>query len=248
MEYFFSENLTEQSKQIRLSHEESRHLRKVLRKRQGDTIKITDGKGLLADAIIAGEKSKSLICEVQSVRPVPPPPERRIHIALSTIRPNRLDWAVEKLTELGVGTISFFYSGFTSVKLFKADHLRKISISAIKQSEQAYLPRIIPPLPFSEWIRSFEKADNQICLLAHLKEDVPRIPQLQFETPHPRNQPMIVVAIGPEGGFLEQELTAACKKGFQLVSLDNHILRTETAAMVAAAQAKLLISRINESF
>lgn len=247
MEYFYSENLSTREKQIILSVEESRHLRKVLRKRQGDTIQITDGKGLLANAIIFGEKSKSLLCDVQSIRSMPPPTERRIHIGLSTIRSNRLDWAVEKLTELGVGTISFFYSAFTGVKSFKADHLRRIAISAIKQSKQTYLPKINPPLPFSEWIRSLNQADNQICLLAHLKDGVPKISQLPLETIHPKNQSMIVAAIGPEGGFSEQELTAACEKGFQLVSLDNHILRTETAAVVAAAHAKLLIGRINES-
>jgi 16S rRNA (uracil1498-N3)-methyltransferase len=239
MEYFYSENLSSRDKQIKLSEEESRHLGKVQRKKPGDRIQITNGEGLLAEAIVADEKSKSIICTIQSSRIIPSSPERNIHIALSTIRPNRMDWAVEKLTELGVGTISFFYSHFTSVRAFKVDHLRKIAISAIKQSQQAYLPQLNPPLPFSEWLHSFNEQENQMRLLAHLADKAQNMLKMQFDGIHLNRQSSIVVAIGPEGGFSKEELITGCEKGFRLVSLDNNILRTETAAVVAAAQCKL---------
>ena len=239
MEYFYSKNLSTGDEQIQLSDEESRHLSKVLRKKPGDRIQITNGEGLLAEGIVAVEKSKSIICTIQSSRIIPLSPERNIHIALSTIRPNRMDWAVEKLTELGVGTISFFHSHFTSVRAFKADHLRKISIGAIKQSQQAYLPQLNPPLPFSEWLQSLNEHENQMRLLAHLADKVQNMLKMQLNETHLNRKSSIVVAIGPEGGFSKDELTMACEKGFRLVSLDNHTLRTETAAVVAAAQCKL---------
>ncbi len=243
MEFFYSENLTEQSKQIKLSEVESRHLRKALRKRAGDRILITNGSGMLANAVIAEDKSKTVICNIRSTQNIDRSPEGNIHISLSTIRPNRMDWAVEKLTELGIGTISFFYSQFTSVRSFKTDHLEKIAISAIKQSQQVYLPQINSPRPFSIWIDSLQNENNQVRLLAHLNDNVQNMFQLQFETIHSKRQSLIVVGIGPEGGFSKEELTTACEKGFRLVSLDNHILRTETAAVVAAAQCKLMIRK-----
>jgi len=233
MEVFYSEELTDQTNQINLSKEESRHLRRVLRKKAGDLVQITNGKGLLANASITDEK----YCTIQSIQLVPSPPERRIHIALSTIRPNRLDWAVEKLTELGVGSISFFHSQFTSVRSFKADHLHKIAISAIKQSRQCFLPQIKSPLPFFEWIQSLSKEDDQIRLLAHLNNSSKNLSEIKW------GKQAVVVTIGPEGGFSEEELNFAAENGFELIRIDNHILRTETAATVAAAQLKMLMEK-----
>lgn len=240
MEIFYSENLTEQSKQMQLTPDESRHLLKALRKKSGDSIQITNGQGLLAEAVIMGEKSKAITCNIQSVKKLPSPPEKKIHIAISTIRPKRMDWAVEKLTELGVGTISFFNSQFTSVRSFKAGHLMKIAISAIKQSQQAYLPQLNPPLPFAKWLQSLDQAENQTFFLAHLNNNVQK---MKFENIYPGRQSPIVVAIGPEGGFSEEELTMACERGFRLVSLDNHILRAETAAVISAVLAKQMIRK-----
>lgn len=237
MEYFYSENLSLQDKQITLSEEESHHINKVLRKKPGDHIQITNGMGLLADVIIEDEKSESIICTIQSIEMIPPSPERNIHIALSTIRPNRMDWAIEKLTELGVGTISFFHSQFTSVRAFKTDHLHKITISAMKQSKQVYLPKINSPLPFSKWIESIVKKENQILLLTHLNDYSMNISVIQLKNKS------VIVAIGPEGGFSEEEIKQAQEHGFKLVRIDNHILRTETAAVISATQLKMLIGK-----
>ena len=237
MGLFYSENLSSQNKQVLLGEEEGRHLQNVLRKKQGDSIQITNGKGLLAEALIVAGKTKSLVCDVQSLRHMPSPPERNIHIALSTIRPNRLDWAVEKLTELGVGSISFFHSQFTSVRAFKADHLRKIAISAMKQSRQCFLPDINTPLPFSNWLQSLPKKGSQVRLLAHLEESSKDPRQVKW------GEKSLVIAIGPEGGFSENELTLATENKFVTVKIDNHILRTETAAVTAASQVKLLMRK-----
>lgn len=235
MELFYSENLSLQTTHVLLGKEEGRHLRKVLRKRQGDLIQITDGKGIHAEAVIAGEESQGVVCEIHSIQHVAPPPERNIHIALSTIRPNRQDWAVEKLTEMGAGSISFFHSQFTSVRAFKADHLRKISISAMKQSRQCYLPQINAPVPFSRWLCSLPAGDNQIRFLAHSEDSSKDIKKFKWE-----NQ-FVVAAIGPEGGFSEKELHLGVEKGFAPIRIDNHILRTETAAVIAITRIKMLI-------
>jgi 16S rRNA (uracil1498-N3)-methyltransferase len=235
MELFYSKDLSSREKQILLSGEESRHLQKVMRKKRGDIIQITNGKGLLVTALIAGEKSQSLLCDIQSIQAMPPPAARKIHIALSTIRPNRLDWAVEKLTELGVGSISFFRSQFTSVRSFKAEHLQRIAISAIKQSRQCFLPQINSPLPYLEWIQSLPKVDTQVCLLAYLSNSSKNLSEIKW------GEQAVFIAIGPEGGFSDEELNVAAQNEFKMVRIDDHILRTETAAVIAAAQVKLLI-------
>jgi 16S rRNA (uracil1498-N3)-methyltransferase len=148
-----------------------------------------------------------------------------------------MDWAMEKLTELGVGTISFFHSQFTSVRAYKTEHLHKVTISAMKQSKQVYLPKINSPLPLSEWVESIAKKENQILLLAHLNNTSMNISEIQFK------HESVIVAIGPEGGFSNEEIKQAQEHGFKLVRIDNHILRTETAVVIAAAQLKMLIAR-----
>ena len=243
MEIFYSEDLTAQSKQIRLSQEESWHAFKVLRKKVGDNLHITNGKGLMAEGVVTGENSKAVSCDIQSTQKVKPPPEKNIQMALSTIRPNRMDWAVEKLTELGVGTISFFHSQFTSIRTFKTEHLEKIAIGAIKQSGQAYLPQVNKPCSFPDWIHSLPTTGGQIRLIGHLNDNARNISEIPFGNLDPTKSSAII-AIGPEGGFSEEELSMACERDFRIVSLDNHILRSETAAVVAATQAKFFLRKI----
>lgn len=236
MELFFSENLNDGDNEVRLSADESRHLLRALRKKSGEHIRITNGCGLLVEAEIGDNDRANVLCRILSNRMLPPPPERNIHIALSTIRPNRMDWAVEKLTELGVGSISAFHSQYCSVKSFKPEHLRKIAISAIKQSGQAYLPEIYAPLPFSDWIEK-SPSNNSLNLIAHNGDTSLTMSQIGS-----RNLSEVQIAIGPEGGFSEDEIMMAMENGFQMLKLDNHTLRSETAAVAAVVQVKLLVS------
>jgi 16S rRNA (uracil1498-N3)-methyltransferase len=105
----------------------------------------------------------------------------------------------------------------------------------MKQSRQCYLPQINPPVPFSEWVYSLPAGNSWIRFLAHLEDSAKNMMKLKWE-----NQ-FVIAAIGPEGGFSEEEFHLAVENGFEPVRIDNHILRTETAAVIAAAQIKTLI-------
>lgn len=236
MERFYCPDLSETSEVVNLSAEESHHLQRVYRKKAGDSIELTNGRGLRTTAIIQTIKPKQTICKISQIEQIPPPPERNIQVAVSTIRPNRMDWAIEKLSELGVGSIQPLHCQFTSVKAFKIEHARKISISAMKQSGQAYLPEIYAPLPFRDYLQQLPLPDTQIRLIAHLAEDAKPFREITLDSQTP-----LIILIGPEGGFPDDEITLTQQAGFTPIKLAHQILRTETAAVTALAQAKVYL-------
>jgi len=236
MSFYYAPELTEKNRFITLPVAEGIHLKRVIRKKVGEKITLTNGKGLNCEALIEKMNSNQLICRVLSVKTKSSPSEANIHIALSVIRPNRTDWAVEKLTELGVGTISFFYSEHSNIRAFKSDHLQKVAISAIKQSEQLFLPHIHAPIEFQNLIEQVSKKPERIKLIAHNGNESKKL----FDIKIKRKVPFFI-AIGPEGGFSNSEISYAKSKGFQLLKIDRYILRTETAAISAAIQLKNLI-------
>ena len=238
MDRFFAEHLTDIDHQIELSSEESHHLVKVLRKRIGDEIEILNGNGLSAKAVVSEISRHSVTCQILSVH-LSPAPLVKIIVALSCIRPNRMDWAVEKLTEIGVVEITPLLCEHTSVKHFKMQHNQKIAVSALKQSGNTYLPAIREPILLSEWTHQCESGKNTLRLVCHFDEMA--MDFRSFEDSHKAIEKM-VIAVGPEGGFSANELELLRSTGFRTVKLANNILRTETAAVVAAAQA-LLITR-----
>lgn len=234
MEFFYCADLPDASEVVQLSGEESHHLRRVFRKRRGDVIALSNGEGVLAEAVIENDSAQRISCRVRNLRKIPPPPDHRIHLALSLIRPNRMDWAVEKLAELGIGSIQPLLCRFSSIKTFKVEHLRKIAVSAMKQSEQAYLPELLSPLSFDKFLRQLPPPESRLRLIAHHAEDAVSFKQIALK---PGQE--ILLAVGPEGGFSEEEVAQAKESGFQPLNLGDQVLRSETAAVVAAAQAKL---------
>jgi len=234
MELFYCPSLNEHSRKVSLSPEESHHAKRVFRKKFGDVIRIINGAGLMASAVVEEISQHDVCCQIQEINKISVPPERNIFIAISTIRPNRMDWAVEKLTELGIGTIQPIFTQHTSVKTFKTEHLQKIAVSAMKQSKQAYLPKLRSPLPFREWLEQNVFQDKQNRLIAHLDEAAKPISGINLNF-----QKKIILAIGPEGGFSAEEISLSRNYGFQPVKLAHQILRAETAAITAAAQLKM---------
>jgi 16S rRNA (uracil1498-N3)-methyltransferase len=237
MSLYYAPKLAKKDHFITLPPEEGIHLKKVMRKYLGNKITVTNGKGLKCEAVIEKIELHQVLCRILSVKTELPPPELSIHIALSVIRPNRMDWAVEKLTELAVGTISFFYSEHSNKRKFKSEHLRKVAISAIKQSQQLFLPEIHSPVEFQKLIDQFSTKSETKKLIAHNENDTRTL----FDSTIKPNQAFFI-AIGPEGGFSNMEISYAESKGFGLLKLDKHVLRTETAAISAAIQIKNLIS------
>jgi len=236
MERFYCSDLSETSELVSLSAEESHHVQRVYRKKAGDLVELTDGRGLRAFAIIQAIKPKQTVCKISRVERIAPSPDRNIQVAVSTIRPNRMDWTIEKLTEMGAGSIQPLHFQFTSVKAFKIEHLRKISISAMKQSGQVYLPEIYLPLTFADYLQQLPSPENQLRLIAHLIGDAKSFREIKIDS-----HTTVIILIGPEGGFSDGEVALARQSGFTALKLAPQILRSETAAVSALAQAKVYL-------
>jgi 16S rRNA (uracil1498-N3)-methyltransferase len=207
-----------------LDEEESRHCLRVLRKKTGDIILITDGQGQFYDARITGEDQRACTFAItaQHISPTRP---YRIHIAISpTKNADRIEWFVEKTVELGIDTITLVECEHTERTYHKTERLKKVAISAMKQSMQARLPQIhgltafntIVTLPATQKLVAYVDSTNPL----HLKHAA-----------QPGGD--YLVLIGPEGDFTPTELNDALSHGFTKVSLGINRLRTETAGMAA---------------
>lgn len=210
---------------------ESNHALKVLRLDPGDKLEITDGQGGLYHCTIIESRKGQCYFKVNDKISVARPPFD-IHIALAPTKSHdRMEWLVEKATEIGVGQISFFACEHSERKKVNDERLQKVAVSAMKQSLKYWLPEIHTLVPFSSILRV--KADQKF--IAHLDESV---------TPHLADQVKrgahCLVLIGPEGDFTDKELAAAGSAGFQKATLGPHRLRTETAALVAAQTLSLV--------
>ncbi len=209
-----------------LDVDESRHCVKVLRKKAGDMVTVTDGAGYFYQAVITDADPRQCFFEIRDKSRVPEK-DFFIHIAISpTKSADRTEWFVEKATELGVDRISLMECKYTERTFIKTDRLHKVAVSAMKQSLKAVLPQISDHLlQFSEVIESCEEEEKYIAFVdadhpLHLKDAVER-------------GSSYCVLIGPEGDFSYEELRTALEFGFTQVSLGPSRLRTETAGVAA---------------
>lgn len=207
-----------------LDAEESRHATKVLRLLSGNQVNLTDGKGMFYQARIIDADSKKTTFEILSKKQAPKR-NYQIHIAISpTKNTDRIEWFVEKATEIGVDEISFIHCRNSERKTINLERIEKIAISALKQSQQAWMPKLNSIVPFKESISisaqqkfiAFVDESNTI----HLKSLI--APEKNY-----------LVLIGPEGDFSKEELEIAIQHDFKKVSLGQNRLRTETAALAA---------------
>lgn len=216
-----------------LDPEEARHAVKVLRLQKGESIHLTDGKGKIYDAIISNISKSSCDFLVNSTKEIP----RRnyyIHIGIApTKNIERIEWFVEKSTEIGIDEISFMQCQNSERKVINTERIQKKAISAMKQSGGAWLPKINSMVPFDQIIQS---PTDSIKFLAHV--DPSNIKYLKKAKPNGR----YIVLIGPEGDFTDEEIKVAIREGFQKVSLGRSVLRTETAGIAACH----ILNLINE--
>ena len=218
-----------------LPETEAHHCLKVLRMQTGDTLRITDGKGFFYLAEIAENKCQGVAgqarndkCKVNIVETIPQPPlwKGTIEIALApTKNTDRIEWFAEKATEIGIDKISFLRCRFSERKDILLERIRKIMISAMKQSEKARLPDLQAITDFKEFIsHNF----NGQKFIAHCYPDN----KANLTKVYRKNENVLIL-IGPEGDFSEEEIGLSKEKGFIPVSLGESRLRTETAALVA---------------
>ena len=221
-----------------LSEEESGHCVRVLRYSVGDELLITDGRGITYTARITNPHPKHCDFEILSQEKQTPHHHFHLHIAVApTKNIERLEWAIEKCVEIGVDEITPLLCRFSERKQLRLDRLEKIILSAAKQSLTPYLPVLHELTPYDEFI---SRQQGQTCVslqkfIAHCYKDDKRV--LKDEIEKGRD---VLVLIGPEGDFSEQEVAEALESGFVPVSLGNSRLRTETAAVVACHTAILV--------
>ena len=208
-----------------LDSTESKHCTKVLRKKAGDKIHITDGKGFLYEAVITLADPAECRFEIQQKK-TETIKSYSIHIAISpTKHPDRLEWFVEKAVELGVDRITIMNCEHTEQSHYKLERLEKIAISAMKQSLRVTLPNIEGPKDFKMVIDDPYAA---LKFIAHIDASNPDHLK-NIARPHSE----YLILIGPEGDFSPDELRLAAAKKFKKVNLGSNRLRTETAGLAA---------------
>jgi 16S rRNA (uracil1498-N3)-methyltransferase len=215
-----------------LNEEDSRHCVKVLRKNTKDIIHVVDGNGGLFECEINKPHEKK--CEFTIVSEQKSFQKRDIylHIAIApTKNTDRIEWFIEKCVEIGVDEISLIQTKHSERKHQKTERLEKIAISAMKQSLKAYLPKINDLVAFENLLKIANQSQK---LIAHLTEDAqPLVKILEPKSSY-------CLLIGPEGDFTKEEVLKAQMAGFQVVTLGNSRLRTETAGVVACTIFNLL--------
>ena len=209
-----------------LDEEESCHCVRVLRYTRGDEILLTNGQGMTYTAVITNPHPKHCEFEVRTAEKQSKHHSNYIHIAIApTKNVERIEWFVEKCTEIGVDEITPLLCRFSERKQLRIDRLQKIILSAAKQSLTPYLPKLNEMTDCTEFIR---RAEEETRFIAHCYKEDKR--DLRNEIKPGKS---VVVMIGPEGDFSEQEIAEALQHNFVPVSLGDSRLRTETAGIVA---------------
>lgn len=209
-----------------LPTEEAQHCVRVLRKKEGDEILITNGKGSFFDASIVQANQKHCIVDIVNEIVEPKYWDFNLQIAFApTKNIDRIEWFAEKATEIGIDHFSPLLCRYSERKEIKHDRIEKILISAMKQSQKAVLPILDQMIPFTQFIK--QEFDGR-KFIAHCYEGE----KLQLHETYKKGEDVLIL-IGPEGDFSEQEVEQALNAGFEPISLGQSRLRTETAALVA---------------
>ena len=217
---------------LMLGEEDSRHCVKVLRMGEGDTIEVVDGNGTLYTCRITMAHSKRCAIEVLEKQFQPPHWGHQIVLGIApTKNLDRIEWLVEKCVEMGVDRIIPLRCHNSERTVLKTERLKKIMVSAMKQSLKATLPRLDEMTPIENVL--CEPFDGTRCI-AYCDEMLPREErQTIIDVYQPGND--VMVLIGAEGDFSPEEVRAARDAGFGPVTLGESRLRTETAGMMAVA-------------
>jgi 16S rRNA (uracil1498-N3)-methyltransferase len=227
--FFYHPQLAAESKNLQLDEATSKHIVQVLRMKEGEQIHLTNGKGLLAICEINSVSKKSCLVTIIKDDFTAHPGKRKTAIAISPVKnASRFEWFLEKATELGVSEIFPTVCTRTEREHFRYDRMNNICISAMLQSQQAWLPHLHQPTPFNV-VATNNNYHNK--WIAHCIE------QQRFELASSiaPNMQDALIFIGPEGDFTIEEIEKAISNNFKPVLLGQTRLRTETAGMVAAA-------------
>ena len=234
MELFYSRDI--EGGICRLDQDESGHCIKVLRHRSGDEISVIDGCGTLYRCRITSDSPKGVEAIIIDSEEGWGGHPYHLHMAVCPTKNNdRFEWFAEKACEIGFDVLSPVFGDHSERKVLKTARVEKILVSAAKQSLKAAIPIVNEPVSVKEFIKEAAGDDKSLKLIAYCFENE-RAPRRSIkEVLNSFDGTDITVMIGPEGDFSHAEAEAALEAGFIPVHLGESRLRTETAALTAAA-------------
>lgn len=224
---YTSDNLILNTKII-LDAQASIHLIKVLRLKQDDELRLFNGNGNEYLAHITNVNKKNTEIEVDAILSSESKISFPLHLGQVMSKGDRMDFTIQKATELGITEITPLYSERCEARLKgerlekKIEHWKKIAISACEQSGRNQIPTIHPAMTYNEWVQS---VDSETKLILHTRDQKP----LSDITP----PASVALLVGPEGGMTDSEVVFCIQQGFMGLTLGPRILRTETAALAA---------------
>lgn len=230
--FFYAENISSTGTVLALDEATARHVNQVLRMKKGDRLCITDGKGKKLTATIQEQHKKGCSVYIEEESDVPAC-QPRVSIAISLLKTtSRFEWFLEKATETGVNSIIPLICERTERPHFRLERMKHILVSAMLQSQQCWLPQLLEPAPFKEWISKSQDTNKYIAhCLDTSKTGLAAAAGLTGDK---------MISIGPEGDFTPAEIDMAVQHRFIPVSIGNTRLRTETAGIAAAILLRML--------
>lgn len=232
MQLFYNPTISEKDTSFVFDKEESKHIIKVLRKKESDILFVTNGLGFMFKTEIALASDSKCMVSILSFEKEEPS-KVQLHLAVAPTKMNeRYEWFLEKATEIGIQEITPIICEHSERKVVKNDRFQKIIESAMKQSLHYYIPKLNEPITYKEFIKKDFKGQK---FIAHCEETDKK--SLKDALILNEN---ITLLIGPEGDFSTKEIQLALENNYIPVSLGKTRLRTETAAVVACHSVALL--------
>ena len=225
--------------QEELPADEAMHALRVLRLKRGDELFLMDGVGNYYRAKVTIAATHHCYYEILETLPQQPQWQGRIHLAIAPTKTlERIEWMLEKATEVGVDEVSFVNCKFSERRILKTVRLEKIAVSAMKQSHKAWKPVIREMMPFKRFL---EEPLSGRKFIAHCYDEIPRTSLFDELRTLYRTSPSedVTVLVGPEGDFSIDEVRLALEAGYQSVHLGASRLRTETAGLTSVMMMQL---------
>lgn len=225
MQLFYNPDITNNTPSFTFDKNESRHIVKVLRKKERDSLHLTNGKGFLFTAEIISANDKKCTIKIISSEDIQKSWNYYLHVAIAPTKMNdRYEWFLEKATEIGIDEISPIICDNSERRVIKTERMQKVIVSAAKQSLKYTFPKLNEPISFKEFIQKDHKG---VKLIAHCEDTIKNTLKNLIEP-----QQDVVIMIGPEGDFSLKEIELALQHKYIPLSLGKSRLRTETAGIV----------------
>jgi len=232
MDYFYTPPSLIRNTSLVIQGDELHHLSKVLRKKVGETIIVVDGKEHAYRAVLESISKSSADCRILETFHRFNEPDIEVRLAVALLKnPSRLDFLVEKCSELGVREFIPMKTDRTIVSKVHAERLQKLALSAMTQCGRSFLPPIRDLTDFQGVLESLQSCERK--LIMHERADAGAKPREKIEAGN--SVKSVGILIGPEGGFTDGEVEAAQSAGFVQVSFGTRRLRSETAAIVSVS-------------